>query len=225
MTEEPSVFTKRHVEEVSPSKRTLLDELNLPPKVTEFIRQNENPIKIVLILILVLICANTFWDYYSDKQKNDSASLLSQAMSQKEDAIRIEQLKKVVDQYSGSGAALWGEVILAQQMLEDGQYQEAVKKYNGIIADVSVDNPIYPLVRHDLARAYELNGEFENSLKQYTALREIDGFTTIGYLGEARLYEQMGNKDQAKDAYEKALTQQDLSPSVQEWLEYKLDNI
>lgn len=225
MTEEHSAFTKRHVEEVSPSKRTLLDELNLPPKVTEFIRQNENPIKIVLIVILVLICANTFWDYYSQKQKDDSASLLAQAMSQTEDATRIEQLKKVVDQYSGSGAALWGEVTLAQQMLEDGQYQEAVNKYNGIISDVSDDNPIYPLIRHDLARAYELKGEPENSLKQYTALRDIDGFTTIGYLGEARLYEQIGNKDQAKDAYEKALTQQDLSPVVQEWLEYKLDNI
>jgi predicted negative regulator of RcsB-dependent stress response len=225
MTEEHSVFNKRHVEEVSPSKRTLLDELNLPPKVTEFIRQNENPIKIVLIVILVLICANTFWDYYSQKQKDDSASLLALAMSQTEDAIRIEQLEKVVDQYSGSGAALWGEVTLAQQMLEDGQYQEAVNKYNGIISDVSDDNPIYPLIRHDLARAYELKGEPENSLKQYTALRDIDGFTTIGYLGEARLYEQIGNKDQAKDAYEKALTQQDLSPVVQEWLEYKLDNI
>jgi predicted negative regulator of RcsB-dependent stress response len=225
MTEEHSAFTKRHVEEVSPSKRTLLDELNLPPKVTEFIRQNENPLKIVLVGILVLICVNTFWDYYSQKQKDDSASLLAQAMSQTEDAIRIEQLEKVVDQYSGSGAALWGEVTLAQQMLEDGQYQEAVNKYNGIISDVSVDNPIYPLVRYDLARAYELKGESENSLKQYTALRDIEGFTTIGYLGEARLYEQMGNKDQAKDAYEKALTQQDLSPAVQEWLEYKLDNI
>lgn len=225
MTEEHSAFTKRHVEEVSPSKRTLLDELNLPPKVTEFIRQNENPIKIVLIVILVLICANTFWDYYSQKQKDDSASLLAQAMSQTEDAVRIEQLKKVVDQYSGSGAALWGEVTLAQQMLEDGKYQEAVNKYNGIISDVSDDNPIYPLILHDLARVYELKGESENSLKQYTALRDIEGFTTIGYLGEARLYEQMGNKDQAKDAYEKALTQQDLSPAVQEWLEYKLDNI
>jgi len=225
MTEEQSAFTKKHVEEVSPSKRTLLDELNLPPKLTEFIRQNENPIKIVLIVILVLICANTFWDYYSQKQKDHSTSSLAQAMSETEDATRIEQLKKVVDQYSGSGAALWGEVTLAQQMLEDGQYQEAVNKYNGIIDDVSADNPIYPLVRHDLARAYELQGEAENSLKQYTALRDIEGFTTIGYLGEARLYEQMGNKDQAKDAYEKALTQQDLSPAVQEWLAYKLDNI
>ena len=225
MTEEHSAFTKKYVEEVSPSKRTLLDELNLPPKVTEFIRQNENPIKIVLIAIVVLICANTFWNYYSLKQKNDSASLLAQAMRQTEDATRIEQLKKVVDQYSGSGAALWGEVTLAQQMLEDEKYQEAVNTYNGIINDVSDDNPIYPLILQDLARAYELNGEFENGLKQYAALRDIEGFTTIGYLGEARLYEQMGEKDQAKDAYEKALTQQDLSPAVQEWLEYKLDNI
>ena len=225
MTEEHSAFTKKHVEEVSPSKRTLLDELNLPPKVTEFIRQNENLIKIALIVILVFICANTFWDYYSQKQKNDSASLLAQAMSQTEDATRIEQLKKVVDQYSGSGAALWGGVTLAQQMLEDGKYQEAVNKYNDIITDVSDDNPIYPLILHDLARAYELNGEFENGLKQYAFLRDIEGFTTIGYLGEARLYEQMEKTDQAKDAYEKALTQQGLSPAVQEWLEYKLDNI
>ena len=41
----------------------------------------------------------------------------------------------------------------------------------------------------------------------------------------ARLYEQMGEKDKAKDAYEKALTQQGLSPADQEWLEYKLGNI
>lgn len=225
MTEEHSAFTKKYVEEVSPSKRTLLDELNLPPKVTKFIRQNENTIKIVLIGIFVLICANTFWNYYSQKQKNDSASLLAQAMSQTEDATRIEHLKKVVEEYPGSGAALWSEVSLAQQMINDEKYGEAVSKYNEIINDVNAGSPLYPLILHDLARAYELMGELENSLKQYTLLREIDGFTTIGYLGEARLYEQMEKKDQARDAYEKALSQTGLSPVIQEWLEYKLDHI
>ncbi|MBC8318683.1 MAG: tetratricopeptide repeat protein [Desulfobulbaceae bacterium] len=225
MTEEHSAFNKKYVEEVTPSKRTLLDELNLPPKVTEFIRRNEKTIQMVLIAIFVLICANTFWDYYSQKQKNDSASLLAEAMSQTEDAVRVEQLNKVIDEYPGSGAALWSEVSLAQQMLKDEKYGEAVTKYNAIISDVGKGSALYPLILQDLARAYDLKGDYQESLKQYSLLREIGGFGTVGYLGEARLYEQMEKKEQARDAYEKALAQTDLSPAVQEWLEYKLDHI
>ena len=114
---------------------------------------------------------------------------------------------------------------IAQEMIEDGQYQEAIIHYSRLREEVSDNNPVYPLLLHDLARAHELNGNLENSVAQYTALKEIRGFTTIGFLGEARLYEQMGKNDQARDAYEKALAQQGLSPAMQEWLEYKLDNI
>jgi predicted negative regulator of RcsB-dependent stress response len=225
MTEEHSAYQKKLVEEVSPSKRTVLDELNLPPKVTEFIRENQQFLKIAAIVIIVLLCANTFWDWYSQKKLNDSSTLLAQAMSQTEDQARIEHLKKVVDEYSGSGAALWGQVSLAQQFLQDEKYGDAVSKYKEIISDAGSSSPVYPLILHDLARAYELSGDLENALKQFALLREVDGFTTIGYLGEARLYEQMDKKSQAIDAYEKALTQQGLSPDVQEWLEYKLQHM
>lgn len=225
MTEEHNAFQKKLVEEVSPSKRTLLDELNLPPKVTEFIKQNEQLLKVAAIVIVVLLCANTFWDWYSQKKLNDSSTLLAQAMSQTDDQARIEHLKKVIDEYSGSGAAIWGQVSLAQQLLQDEKYGDAVSKYKEIASDVGSGNPLYPLILHDLARAYELNGDQQNALAQFALLRDIEGFTTIGYLGEARLYEQMDKKSQAKVAYEQALAQQGLAPDVKEWLEYKLQHM
>ena len=133
MTEEHSAFQKKLVEEVSPSKRTLLDELNLPPKVTEFIRQNEQFLKIAAIVIIVLLCANTFWDWYSQKKLNDSSTLLAQAMSQTDDQVRMEQLKKVVEEYSGSGAALWSQVSIAQKLLQDEKYGDAIQQYKNIV--------------------------------------------------------------------------------------------
>ena len=56
-------------------KESLLDELNLPPVVTRFIRANARNLQIVAGCVVLLVFAWTYFDYYTttkeDKAFND----------------------------------------------------------------------------------------------------------------------------------------------------------
>ncbi len=222
MAEQESPFTKLHIEEVTQAKRTLLDELDLPPKITKFIRDNASTIKIVVVTVAVLICAWSFYNYYTLKQKNDSAAMLATAMMQENEADRIKALENVIAEYSGSGAAMWSRVNLIHNQMEKKQYSEAQVALQEIIASTAKTNPVYPLLVLNLGNAYELGGEFDKALVQYQIVREINGFTIIGYQGEARVYEQKNDSVKARETYEKLNTQSDLNPDLREWVESKI---
>jgi len=217
-----SPFTKLHVEEVTPAKRTLLDELNLPPKARKFITDNAKTLQIALIALIVLISAWNFYNYYTQKQKNDSAALLAQAMQQTDAEKRVSDLQQVINDYSGSGAAMWSRIALAHDQLEKKDYGKAQEELAAIKKDLGKGNPLYPLVMFDLAQVYEMNGDLDNALGQYAALRDIPGFVIIGYLGEARIHEQKNDTAKARETYEMIKTQTDLDPAVRELVEAKL---
>lgn len=222
MSEDKSPFTKLHVEEVTPDKRTLLDELNLPPKATKFIRENAKTIKIAVVSVTLIICAWSLYDYYVQKQRNDSAAMLAQAMEVKEPEARDARLKEVIEEYPRTGAATWSKVTLAHDLLDDKKFGEARSILNDILAGIGKQNPLYPLILQDLAQTCELEGDFEAALKHYTSLQETVGFATTGYLGQARIYAQMDKTDLARQTYEKIKTQTDLDPATREWVEAKL---
>ena len=217
-----SPFAKLHVEEVTPAKRTLLDELNLPPKVTKFIRDNAKALQAALIAVILLTAVWNFYNYYTQKQKNDSAALLAQAMQQTDAETRISDLQKVINDYSGTGAAMWSRIALAHEQVEKKDYGKAQEELAAIRKDVGKSNPLLPLVLFDLAQVYEMNGDLDNALSQYAALRDIPGFVIIGYLGEARIYEQKNDSVKTRETYEKLKTQTGLDPAVLEWVEAKL---
>jgi len=211
-----------HVEDVTPSQRTLLDELQLPPRVASFIREQADTLKKLVIAFVVIVSAWSFWGWYSEKQQNDSTALLAEAMLQSDSTARQELLARVVDEYSSSDAALWSRMTLAQQHQKAGDYGAAIGAYNEIVDDVARDNPLYPLVIQAMAVTYEIHGSSQEALANYAALRDMPGFAATGYLGEARIHEKMGQLDEARDSYEKANTQVDLSPALKEWLAGKL---
>ncbi|MBU0909022.1 MAG: tetratricopeptide repeat protein [Proteobacteria bacterium] len=217
-----SPFTKLHVEEVTQAKRTLLDELNLPPKARKFITENAKTLQIALIALVVLISVWNIYNYYTQKQKNDSAALLAQAMQQTDVEARDKELQQVIKDYSGSGAAMWSRITLAHEQVEKKDYAKAQEELAAIKKDLGKSNPLLPLVLFDLGQVYEMNGDLDNALSQYTTLREIPGFVIIGYLGEARIYEQKNDSVKARETYEMLKTQAELEPAVREWVEAKL---
>ncbi|MCB2181828.1 MAG: tetratricopeptide repeat protein [Desulfobulbaceae bacterium] len=221
MSEQQSPFTKLHVEEVTQAKRTLLDELNLPPKVTKFIRDNAKLLQNIFVLLTVLVCAWTFYNYYTQKQKNDSTALLAQAM-QASPEIRPERLEEVIDKYSGSGAATWSRMTLIHDQIDKKEYEKAKAGLNELVGSLGKTNPLYSLVLYDLAQVSELTGDLGAALRQYGELREMVGYHVIGYLGEARIYEQQEETTKVRETYEKLKMQKDLDPAVREWVDAKL---
>ncbi len=221
MSQDQSPFSKLHVEEVTQAKRTLLDELGLPPKVRDFIRHNAKNIQICAVVVFLLICAWTFYDYYTLKQKNDSATLLSQAV-EADPGVRGQKLLDVIEKYPSSGAAVWGRITLAHDQIENGEFAEAGQGLQELLDSLGTKSPLYSLVLSDLAQVSELSGDLDSALQQYSTLREITGFKVVGYMGEARVYEQKNDMDKARETYEKINTLKDLDPAVRQWVEAKL---
>jgi predicted negative regulator of RcsB-dependent stress response len=222
MTEQKSPFTKLHIEEVTPAKRTLLDELNLPPKATKFIRDNAKALQSALVMFLVVASAWSFYNYYTQKQKNDSTALLAQAMQEQDAAARAEKLQKVVADYSGSGAAAWSRIAQAHELVENKEYAKALEQLTAILQDTGRGNPLYPLLQFDIAQIHELHGELDQALTQYAALRDVPGFVVIASLGEARIYEQKKDLAKAREIYERLKAMADLDPAVQAWVDTRL---
>jgi predicted negative regulator of RcsB-dependent stress response len=222
MSEQNSPFTKLRIEEVTPAKRTLLDELNLPPKATKFIRDNAKALQTAVVMFLVLSSAWSFYNYYTQKQKNDSTALLAQAMQEKNAAARAEKLQKVVDDYAGSGAATWSRITQAHELVEKKDYTNAQEQLTAIAKDIGRDNPLFPLLQFDMAQVHELQGDMDQALTQYAALREISGFVIIGSLGEARIHEQKNDTAKAREIYEQLKAMTDLDPAARAWVDAKL---
>ena len=222
MQEQNSPFNKLHVEEVTAAKRTLLDELNLPPKLKHFILNNARILQSVFVVGIILIAAWNFYSYYTEKQRNDSAAQLAHAIQQTDAATRHSELQKVIKDFSGSGAAVWSRITLAHDLVDKKDYTKAREEIATIKHDVSKSNPLYPLLIFDLGQVSEMNGDLANALDQYKALREIPGFAVLGYLGEVRVYEQKNDAAKVRDTLEQLKTQTDLQPTVREWVDAKL---
>ena len=222
MSEQNSPFTKLRIEEVTPAKRTLLDELNLPPKATNFIRDNAKALQTAVVMFLVLTSVWSFYNYYTQKQRNDSTALLAQAMQEKDAAARAEKLQQVIADYSGSGSASWSRITQAHELVEKKDYGKALEQLTAISKDIGKGNPLFPLLQFDMAQVHELHGDLDQALAQYAALREIPGFVIIGSLGEARIHEQKNDPAKAREIYEQLKAMTDLDPAAREWVDARL---
>ncbi len=215
MAQQHSAFSKKHIEEVTAAKRTLLEELNLPPAVIKFIRENSTAIQAVLISIFLGICGWSYYDYYTTKKMNDAAALYSRAQQEPTAAGRRQFMEKVVADYASTGAALWSRIALAHEKSSEDRLADLERIAN----DVKRDNPVYPLLQYDLARSYEMKNELDRALAVYKTLAEIPGFAAVSYLAMGRIYELKDDGAQAVAMYEKARVQPELPAAAKARLE------
>jgi predicted negative regulator of RcsB-dependent stress response len=218
MAKQHSAFSKKHIEEVTAAKRTLLEELNLPPAAIKFIRENSTAIQAVAICLFLGICGWSYYDYYTTKQTNDAAALYYHAMREPTADGRIQFMEKVVTDYSSTGSALWCRIALVHEKTPEEQVVELEK----ITKDVSRDDPLYPLLQYDLAQCYEMNNDSDKAMTIYKSLADIHGFAGISYLAMGRIFEQKNDLVQARDMYEKAKSQPELPTATKGRLEDRL---
>ncbi|MFW5906021.1 MAG: tetratricopeptide repeat protein, partial [Desulfobia sp.] len=129
------------------------------------------------------------------------------------------------EEYPGTGSAVWSRVVLAQQQMADKNYNGAVKQYEDLISTVGESSPLYPLLEYGIALAYESSEQYSEAIAHYEILQDKPGFASLAYLGLARNQEALGRIDKARENYEKAGGTEGISPSVREFVDYKLATI
>ena len=198
-----SLFSKKNIESQQPDRnRGLMEELNLPPNLIAFVRNNSRNLQIVLIGVVVLALAVVFYDYYSVKQEQKGASLLASGMQTESTEQRVQILENVIKDYGRTDAARWAELELAHLDYKEGRFEAAAKKYKEILDALSADNSLVPLTRLNLAQSYEQAGQYDQAIAQYSLLKKSTGFTDQAYLGLGRMYMAKEDPVMARQAYE-----------------------
>ncbi len=223
--DESNAFTKRHVEEVTAAKRTLLDELNLPPAVKNYIQNNARFLQISFVLIVGAICAWNYSSYYTATNNDRAAQQLAQAMMMTDGEQKIISLQTIPEDYSSTGSALWSQFTLARDYVSQKEYGQAIFILQSLREEVDRDNPLFPLLQQFSGVAYELNGELDMALPYYETLSSMPGFAALGYIESGRVYELQGQGARAKDAYEKANTSHDIKPDQRLWVQEKINTL
>ena len=223
-----SAFEKKHVEPtVENNLSGLLDQMNLPPGIVEFVRTHQKIINIGLIVLVLVVVVWSLYGSYREKQINQASSALSLAMSEPAD-MKVAALEKVKEEYSSTDSATWAQVELAHLDMAQGNYMEAVTKYSQIRDDLSETNPLHPLVSLAIAQAFESQKEYDKSYKEYEAVKNVGGFQAVATLGMARIYEAQQKYTEALGVYEDYQTSFEgasLNNSIKVFVEEKIARI
>jgi len=183
--------------------RDIFDELNLPADVAAFLRANMGAIKIGAIVLAVLLVGWSGYDYYATTRTEQSSALLASALHEQDDANQKKMLTEVVGNYSGTDAARWARLELAHIDEKAANFADAAEQYRQVLAGLDEESPIAPLVHYALAQALEQNKEPDQAVAQYQKLAQAVPYADIAYLAQARIYENKGETDKAREAYER----------------------
>ena len=223
-----SLFSKKNIESQKlDTRQGIMEELNLPPEVISFVRKNSRNLQICLIIFVILVFSWIFYDYYSESQENKSASLLASAMQIEVKEEKLFVLEKVVAEYSGTDAALWGKLELAHLDYEEGAFDAAVAKYEEIAAKLPADSSLVPLVRINLAQSYEEAGQHDQAIIQYNLLKNITGFKEDAYMALGRIYRAKEDFPQARKEYNELLNTMgdDIDPQLRSKVQALLNSL
>jgi len=223
-----SLFSKKNIASQQPdTRRGLLDELNLPPKLIAFIRNNARNLQIVLICVVVLVLGWVFYDYYTDMQEKKGTSLLASGLQTESTEERVQILEKVIGEYGRTDAARWSKLELAHLDYKEGRFEAAAAKYKEIQDALPAGTSLAPLTMLNLAQSYEQAGQYDQAIAQFNLLKKSSGFTNEAYLGLGRIYTAKEDPAQSRKAYEELLSSlEDTSdPVLKSQVEAKLASL
>lgn len=196
-----SAFEKLHVEEKKADLGGLLEELNVPDKVVQYVRRKQKTIYVIIFIVIVAVVAWSLYGSYTEKKTMNSSSALAIAKSEPEN-VRGEALQKVINDFPGTKAAMWATVELAHSDMQNKNYSAALEKYGSVREGMKESDPAFALLVYGIAQALEMDNKYEQAYAEYSTLKRIKGFEGIGYPGMARIKEMQGETTKALEIYD-----------------------
>ena len=197
-----SAFEKIHIDESEKGDiEGVLEQLNLPPAVITFIRENKRLVQIVTALIVLTVVTWALYGSYSETRRENAALALSAAM-QLEGEAKSEALKNVSENFTRTSSARWAKINMAHEFAQNGKSDEAINLYIQVREDSGKESSLQPLIAGSLAQLYEKNENYSDALTEYSYLKSVNGYKSIGYFGLARISELMADKQKALSIYE-----------------------
>jgi predicted negative regulator of RcsB-dependent stress response len=191
-------------------------------KFTELLIARQRELTIGLIAVAVLAIGILGWRYYSSRRNAAAQVQLSQAISIYNDTTTIKsdkeryektivEAQKTYDQYRSlpAGSIALYYIALSQEGLGD------TAKATQNLQEVSQrgDASIKGVAQFALGEIHKRHGEIQKAIDTYKQLYDSGGYSKAAVAYElARLYEENKQVDQAKDYYQKLVTEFPASP-------------
>jgi len=201
-----SLLSKKNIKAHKPDTHSgIMEELNLPPELIAFVRENARSLQIGLICVVVLVLGWVSYDFYAKTKESKGAALLASAMQVEAKDQQAGMLENVVRDYSRTDAGRWARIELAHLDYTEGRLDAAVEKYEEVLNGLSKDNPLLPLVTIDLAQSYEKAKKYDQAIAQYNTLKDTPGFKEDAHFALARIYRAKNDTAKARKEYEELL--------------------
>ena len=146
---------KDHVEDHS----GVLDQLDLPPAVVEFLQRNQYKIWTVVTIIAVVVITVSLYDSYRTYTLNKAAKAYDTALLLEGKEQQVAALSKVKDDFSSTPSAVWSQIQLARLDQEEGKYKDAIERLEALNSELKKDDLLKPLVMVNLGALYEQQQE------------------------------------------------------------------
>ena len=183
----------------------VLDQLDLPPALVEFLQKNQRKIWTVVGIIALVVIVTALYDSYRNYTLNKAAKAYDAALLL-EGEEQTAALDKVQDKYSSTPSAVWAQVQLAHLDQKAGKYKEAAGRLESLNSGLKEDDLLKPLVLANLGALYEQNKDLEKAVGIYEKLQKKEGFEPLALSSLGRVYEATGNKDQAVAMYQRYMS-------------------
>ncbi len=202
-----SAFDRNHIETTAVSETSgILDQLNLPPAVHSFLRNNQRTIWIIVSIIVLAVVTVALYDSYHNYKINQAISALDTAKLAENDK-RVELLQQVAAKYSSTPSGLWARIELAKTAAEKEDFAGAITELKKVNTNISEKNPMKPLVLYRLAGLHEEKGDLKAAIAQYQELVNFSGFAADAHYAMGRVYVAMDQKPEAIAQYNQYLSE------------------
>ena len=183
----------------------ILDQLDLPPGVIEFLQKNQRKIWTVVTIVAVVIIVTALYDSYRTYSSNKATKAYDAAFLL-EGEQRATALNKVNEDYSSTPSAAWSQIQLAHLDQEAGKNKEAIDRLEILKNESGEEDLLTPLVLANLGALYEQNKQLGKAVAAYELLQKREGYEALALSSLGRLYESMEKTEQAVATYQRYMS-------------------
>jgi predicted negative regulator of RcsB-dependent stress response len=206
MAKQPSAFDLKHIEENAASEMSgVLDQLNLPPGLIDFLRKNQRTIWIFFGVVATVVTVVSLYGSYRNYTANKAAKAYDQALLLDGDQKKAA-LEQVAEAYSSTPTAVWSKVELAHLDQEAGNVKAAIDKLTAVNSGLRATSLLKPLVLVNLGGLYEQDKQLDQAAATYQELKTLQGFEAAAVQSLGRVAEAKGEKEKAMGLYNEYLT-------------------
>jgi predicted negative regulator of RcsB-dependent stress response len=181
----------------------------------EFVYARQKEILVGAAVLIVIVLAVFGWNYYSTRRTTNAQTQLSQAIAIFNDGTKPEkerfekslaEAQKTHDAYPSLPAGIIAQYYMALSQEGLGDTPKAVQNLQEVVQ--RGDAGVRPVAQFALASIYKKHGETAKAIEVYKQLYDSAGYSkpVVAFeLGE--LYEANKQPDQAKDYYQKLVSE------------------